>query len=809
MAQHDLPVFKTVDRTQQEVTIEEALRLAQGHHTRGNLILAERTYRDILRTDPVHFPTTHLLGVLLFQNGGFEEAASYMKLALEAKPDNVHCLTNYGGVQAQLGNYEAAIECYDQALEIKPDLIDCLNNKAYALWSLERYKDAVAICDEVLAQDSKNVLALNNKAMALAKIVRYDEALEAWETASEINPEAAIIWSNWGNALREMGRLGQAQEKCEKALKLVEDNPEALNNLACALRDLGKTDDAIHYFEQATNAKPDYADAHFNKAIAYADKREYGSAVVAARYALAFKEDLVEAYDPLVASLCEVGEYNEAHHYAMAAVRLAPERYESYLGLANVLMYFEQYDDAEASLTEALKHEPESARAFMLLSDLRERAHDVYGALDAIEEGLKISPNLLPLMVLKSTIYLRNNRAEKALDYINEAVEKYPNNPTVLVQKSEVLISMNRNDEALEILNDLIVTNGDLPSIYFNLFNIRKIETEEDEALQKFLSLEKDVKKYGKHAQTNYYFTLSEVYEKLKQYDVAFDYLERANTIRRSTVPDERIGRTWSAEVIANAYKPQMLELFNEEKNKSDVPIFIVGMPRSGTTLTEQIISSHPDVYGAGELPFWGQIFGNPEYITAEFVKDVGDKYVEQVKRLDESGAAKHITDKMPGNFANIGFIRMILPNAKIIHCRRNPIDTCLSCYKQNFQGQNFSYDQEDLADEYQRYEKIMQFWREALPEGSFLEINYEDTVNNFEEQARKLIDYVGLEWDDACLEPHKQKRTVLTASKAQVTKPVYKTSVEKWRRYEKQLQPLVRRLMPDQALPEDENSEE
>ncbi|MEZ5918501.1 MAG: sulfotransferase [Alphaproteobacteria bacterium] len=142
-----------------------------------------------------------------------------------------------------------------------------------------------------------------------------------------------------------------------------------------------------------------------------------------------------------------------------------------------------------------------------------------------------------------------------------------------------------------------------------------------------------------------------------------------------------------------------------------------------------------------------------------------------------------------------IGFMACILPKAKIIHCRRNPVDTCLSCYKQNFaRGQYWSYNLEEMADAYERYTSLMEYWREILP-GRFMEIDYEETVNNFEDSARKLIDFAGLEWDEACLEPHKQKRSVLTASKAQVTKPVYKTSVDKWKRYEKELQPLVTKL--------------
>ena len=179
-------------------------------------------------------------------------------------------------------------------------------------------------------------------------------------------------------------------------------------------------------------------------------------------------------------------------------------------------------------------------------------------------------------------------------------------------------------------------------------------------------------------------------------------------------------------------------------------------------------------------------------FISIENIETAGRMYIDFVKKRDKSGKAKRIIDKMPGNYMNIGFILSMLPNAKIIHCRRNAIDTCLSNYKQNFMvGQFWSYNLEELGEEYIRYLDLMEYWNTQFP-GQILNINYEDTVHNLEKQARKILDFINIEWNDACLEPHKQERTVLTASKAQVTKPIYKTSIQKWIKYEKELRPLI-----------------
>ena len=216
-------------------------------------------------------------------------------------------------------------------------------------------------------------------------------------------------------------------------------------------------------------------------------------------------------------------------------------------------------------------------------------------------------------------------------------------------------------------------------------------------------------------------------------------------------------------------------------------------MPRSGSTLTEQILASHPDVFGAGELSDLSNIdhkFGND---ISTRVKEFGEEYCTGLRGYHPD--AKRITDKMPGNFMRLGMILTSMPNAKVIHTKRNPIDTCLSCYKQLFaRGQYWSYNLEEMAQYYKEYEKMMAHWLEVFP-GQIYEISYEETVSDFENQARALIDYVELEWNDACLTPHKTKRPILTASKGQVVKPVYKTSVKAYERYEKQLQPLIEGL--------------
>lgn len=378
---------------------------------------------------------------------------------------------------------------------------------------------------------------------------------------------------------------------------------------------------------------------------------------------------------------------------------------------------------------------------------------------------------------------------------VDDALEKSPDLMAALITKAEILIAVNDTDKAKEVLNKAKQVNPDHPLIYFTVSNIKKFESEDDEDFQKMISLQYSVSGMGSVFSSSLYFALGKAYENLKQYEKAFEYLEKANKEKRKTLPYDKQNQTSFFRKIKEDFSPRLVREFQGKGFKSDLPVFIVGMPRSGTTLTEQIISSHPEVFGAGELPDVMRTRRRMGNISKENLEEAGKTYVDLISVRDKSGKAKRITDKMPGNYLNIGLIATMLPNAKIIHCCRNPMDTCLSNYKQNFMiGQYWSYDLEEMGEEYLRYLDLMAYWHEQFP-GRILDIYYEDTVGNLETQARRLVEHIGLEWDDACLEPHKQKRAVLTASKSQVTRPVYQSSVEKWKRYEEQMQPLVKVL--------------
>jgi hypothetical protein len=242
--------------------------------------------------------------------------------------------------------------------------------------------------------------------------------------------------------------------------------------------------------------------------------------------------------------------------------------------------------------------------------------------------------------------------------------------------------------------------------------------------------------------------------------------------------------------------------------SRSSLPVFVIGMPRSGTTLIEQILASHPAVHGAGELSEFdrlakqicdarGEAFRLPEGARALEPGDLlrlGESYAAGLQRL--APGAERVTDKMPANFLYAGLIHLALPHARIIHVLREPRDTCLSCYSKLFtEEQNFTYDLGELGRYYRRYTKLMTHWRDVLPDGRMLEIRYEDVIADLEGSARQLIEHCGLDWDPRCIAFHKSQRPVRTASAAQVRRPIYRTSLGRWRAYEPHLAPLLTEL--------------
>jgi hypothetical protein len=302
----------------------------------------------------------------------------------------------------------------------------------------------------------------------------------------------------------------------------------------------------------------------------------------------------------------------------------------------------------------------------------------------------------------------------------------------------------------------------------------------------------------------NIHFALAKALEDCEDYARAFEHLRKGNALKRSLIRYDEAEALAIFRRTSVVFDSGLLKRFQGAGDPSPVPIFVLGMPRSGSTLIEQILAGHPKIQGAGELTDFdaaaSEVLGAMEYpecvpsLDATTLNRIGQRYLE---RLPATADGKiRVVDKLPGNYINIGLIRLVLPNAKIIHTLRDPADTCLSCYSKLFTfGHHYTYDLAELGRFYQAYSALMAHWRAILTPGTMIDVVYEDVVDDLEGQARRLIDYCGLPWDDRCVSFHESGRTVKTASSVQVRKPLFRTSLQRWRRYESGLAPLLHEL--------------
>jgi tetratricopeptide (TPR) repeat protein len=582
----------------------------------------------------------------------------------------------------------------------------------------------------------------NNLGGALCNIGQLDEALASYHRAVAIKPHFAEAHNNLGNALRELGRLDEAVASYRRALEINPGFAEAHNNLGAALHALGQLDEAVACFHQALQISPDLTEAHNNLGAALHALGQLDEAVASYHRALEIKPDFSEAHNNLGGALMDLGQREKAMACYRRALEFNPSFAEAHNNLGCVLGDLGQLDEAIASCRRALQIKPGYAGAHRSLG----RVLIALGKMDDAER------------------------------FLTKALELGPNEWSSLSALLS-LVPYRPEDPRFNHLDAVYDRRGALPP---------------DE-------------------QIKLNFAMGKAMESIGQYDRSFNAYEEGNRLHYIRHPFDETKPQHLLEMLCAYFTSDLfkkvadlaaaLPVIQDDR----VPIFIVGMPRSGTTLIEQMLASHPSLFGAGELNTISELASKvvcPLLDSLEWdsfpveLRKLGREYIDEVWKLAPN--ARYITDKMPGNYQYLGLIHLMLPNAKIIHSMRDPMDTCFSCYALRFKfGHEYSYDLETLGRQYLRYRRLMAHWRSVLPEGRILDVRYEDNVADPEREARRLLEYLGLPWDPACLNFHENKRAVLTPSAVQVRKPIYSSSVARWKHYETHLGPLLGIIHP------------
>ena len=641
---------------------------------------------------------------------------------------------------------------------------------------------------------------------------------------------------------RRSGLNSQAEGLYRDVLKQVPEAWDVQQQLALLLAVTGRPLDAAKHFRLIVKANPAYAAGHANLANALAEAGQFDEAITEFRRALSLDGSLLGARIAQGETLRRAKRYDEAiDAYKMAldrdkvshaafnglglvyrdledtpralecfehAVGLLPKNPEYRMNYGAALQRYEMFGLATEQFYEAAMLKPDWLEAVVLLGEVLQQQRRYDEAKECFERAQQLKPEEPELAERIGYVYLDMGDTAHAQAEFNSILTRHPERFMAKLGLGRAHLDAGSSSQASEVFEALVADFPDHASGYSNLAVSRKFKPE-DTLIPKLQALAEQTPDSASAA-IALNFALGKIHDDCKDWDQAWQHYARGNRLRNTKYDYQAAEQEARFDRLMAVFTRQFMDEHRHLGVPDTLPVFIVGMPRSGTTLTEQIISSHPQVIGAGEVFFWGSANRAVPYtlktqqpypdcmglMEQHHARDIADHYTALLRKIaGQATASAHITDKMPHNFVHLGLIALLFPNAPIIHCKRDALDNCLSIFFQNFSGEHpYAYDLANLGHHHREYERLMAHWHEVLA-GRILDINYEDTIADPEYWSRKLIEHVGLEWDDACLAPHKQERTVKTASHWQVRQPIYKTSVARWKHYEKHLGPLQEAL--------------
>ncbi len=610
-----------------------------------------------------------------------------------------------------------------------------------------------------------------------------------------------------GHSLMKQHRLEEAEEKIRFALSLDGEFPQLEEDLGSVLALKGQYDAAIPHFEKAIRQEPALPTPY----------KKLGQALIAVGRSNE-ADDYFKMFldrDPGKKAVADAimqvqeGRTEEAIGMLRGELKSNPDNVDAMRYLAAAYLKDKTHlGDAEALLRRASQLAPSYAEVLMLLGSVLMERNKFSDAAKAFGQLVGLQPNNDAAWAGLGQAYARDDRTEDAEQALGRAVELNPNVPLVLMSQAHILKTLGKQEEALRAYREAIRLKPSFGEVYWSMANLKifHFEDAEIDAMEEQLG----TGELGDSAEVHFRFALGKAWEDRPDYDKAWHYYDSGNRKQRMLVKHDPVEMEDQQAQIMEVFNGEFLDERTGFGYEVPDPIFVVGLPRSGSTLIEQILASHSSVEGTAELPYLGKIAGSIGRFRTDNVlfpyaardlrkqdwRAYGQQYIE-LSRPHRFTDAPLFTDKLPNNFSLVGFIKLILPNATIINARRHPIDCCLGNYKQLWgKGQHFAYDVFELAEYYKEYHKIMTHWHRVLP-GQVLDVHYEELVTDFEGQVRRILEHCGLPFEEQCLRYYETDRAIRTASSEQVRQPIYTAAIGRWRRYEKYLGTWIEELSP------------
>lgn len=608
-------------------------------------------------------------------------------------------------------------------------------------YEADRFEEALTQVGEVLTLEPRNLEALLLAGLCFAQTKRYGDAVPFLGQVCAEDPSsfAAAYWLSV--ALKALRRPEEAIKFARRAAALEPQNPHAQEHLGYCYQFGLKFVEAEQCFRKALEIAPDRASLWGGLGLVLQRQGRAHESSDAFRKALEIDPNSFPSHVHLAEALTAERSGEEAVLHALRALELRPASFEAELTLAGALVADDKAEEALGHLTRAIEGGATASLVHALAGEIKQVSGQMEGAIVEFQKALELEP--------------AHPRA------------------------------------CLGIVSSRKMTTEDLPFIG---------------------QMEEAVRAPGLPVAGRYslHFALGKAMEDLGRYEEALRHFDEGNRAGRvmkyGNAPFDAALFKEENDFSIGLFTREFLERHRKEGSPLDLPIFVVGMMRSGTTLVEQILSSHPRIGGAGEQSFWGKNardafeLDRPVLIPGR-LKEMSREYCERLERIAPGN--RHVVDKMPNNYALLPLIHLALPNSRIIHVRRHPVDTCISIYTTaNSARVDWGHNRENIAMAYQEYLRLMRAWRDVLPADAMLEIDYEQLTTESEAVSRRMIEFLGMDWDDACLRPHESKRSVSTLSVWQVRQPIYATSIARWRRYEPWLGAFSRLLPESQTAP-------
>lgn len=575
--------------------------------------------------------------------------------------------------------------------------------------------------------------------------------------------------------LIQEGRFDEARQHYVELTRRCARDAESWRMLGAINGQLGLLQAAMEALKRATRIDPDDAEAWFNLGQAYNHSGDFARAAEAYREVVARMPQHADAHNNLGYVLGRLGDEAAATECYRAALQADPKNCDALANMGDALMGTGANGEAIKCLTLAISGRPDFAKAHLSLGHAYTADGDIPLALEHFRRAQALDADNTDAVIGQASAYEKKGDFQRAHELLEPLVQNGESGARLSLALASVYRHFGRLDEAIAGLESALLTP--------------------------------DVSDRNK---SQLHFQLGDIYDRLAEYDKAFGHYRDANRLKR--LSQRQPGRAEAFIELMDAteriFDEQFMRQAPRSGSTSSCPVFIVGMPRSGTSLVEQILASHPQVYGAGELSLINEMADSlpqrmgdaatkyPECMASvnqDVLSRLAQRYLGKVREL--AGAAERVTDKMPHNFQYLGLIELLFPSARIVHCVRDPLDTCLSIFTNDFNhAHSYSSDFSELGRHYLRYRQLMSHWREVLGI-PMLEIEYEKLVGRQEEESRKLINFCGLDWDDACLHFHRSDRVVNTPSYDQVRQPIHQKSVGRWQHYDAHLAELKNAL--------------